>query len=60
MREIIVVIPAFRPDEELIRLAEQLHKEGLKLLIINDGSEASFDPIFEAVAPYGQILRSPI
>ncbi len=59
MHQIVVVIPAFRPDEELIRLAEQLHKESLDLLIINDGSEATYDPIFDAVRPYGQILRAP-
>lgn len=59
MREIVVVIPAFRPDEELVRLAEQLHKSGLKLLIVNDGSESIYDPIFDGVRPYAQILRSP-
>lgn len=59
MAKIVVVIPAFRPDEELIRLAEQLHKEDLDLLIVNDGSEAIYDPIFEAVTPFGKVLRAP-
>ncbi len=59
MSEIVVVIPALRPDEELVRLAEQLHKEGLKLLIVNDGSEAIFDPVFAAVEPFAKVLRAP-
>ena len=59
MQEIVVLIPAFRPDEQLVMLAERLHQAGLKLLIINDGSEATYEPIFERVATIAGVLRSP-
>ena len=59
MQEIVVLIPAFRPDEQLVMLAERLHQAGLKLLIINDGSEVTYEPIFERVSTIAGVLRSP-
>lgn len=48
MGDIIVVIPALNPLQSLLSFVEQLKaKEIKKVLIINDGSEEKYTPIFE-------------
>ena len=48
MGDIIVVIPALNPLQSLLSFVEQLKaKEIEKVLIINDGSEEKYMPIFE-------------
>ena len=32
----IVLIPAYKPDEELIKLVQQIYKEGLQILVVDD------------------------
>ena len=45
-----IVIPAYKPDEKLLALIRSLkEKTKASLLVVNDGSGADFEPIFEAV-----------
>ncbi|MEO8694610.1 MAG: GtrA family protein [Acidimicrobiales bacterium] len=51
----IVVIPAYEPDMKLIRLIEEIAAtgDGIKVLLVNDGSAPQYDAIFDRAAALG-------
>ena len=51
-----VLIPAYEPDEELIRLAKELHEAGFALVVVDDGSGPAYEKIFDQVKAYGHVL----
>lgn len=51
-----IIIPAYEPDAHLLTLAAQLLDAGLSLIVVNDGSGAAFDPIFEEIKGRGAIV----
>ena len=57
--ENIVLIPAYKPDEKLIALVEELHGLGLGIMVVNDGSGPEFDCIFEEVSKKAEIVTLP-
>ncbi|MGD6776414.1 glycosyltransferase [Sutcliffiella horikoshii] len=47
---VTVLIPAYNPDEQLIRLIRDIVKEGFKqILVVNDGSKPECDSIFNKI-----------
>lgn len=54
-----VLIPAYHPDENLLKMLKSLQQSGRDFLpvIIDDGSGETFDPIFRKAEAYGPILR---
>lgn len=54
-----VVIPAYRPEKELVSIAEQMWECGCRLLIVDDGSGEEYEPIFEEISDVCVILRHP-
>ncbi|WP_010197370.1 glycosyltransferase [Bacillus sp. m3-13] len=45
---VTVLIPAYNPDEQLIKLIRDIVKEGFKqILVVNDGSKPECDSIFK-------------
>lgn len=49
-----VLIPAFRPDANMIDLINQLKEDGFaRILVVNDGSGSDFDPVFAKAAVLG-------
>ena len=50
-----IIIPAYEPDEKLLRLIDELNNAGLgPVIVVNDGSDkARFGQIFEGVAQKG-------
>ncbi len=57
-RIVPVVIPAYEPDEKLIKLLEELKTEGVfPVVVVDDGSEgASYGHLFEAAKELGAIV----
>ncbi len=54
LNRITVLIPAYKPDEKLLALAKQLLEEDfLEILIVDDGSGASFSHIFDELDKMG-------
>lgn len=51
-----VIIPAYKPDECLIDLTHKVCDYGWTLLVVNDGSGAEFDHIFEQLDNRATIL----
>ena len=50
MKQITVIIPAYKPDEKMLTTLEELVKAGFEdILVVNDGSGDEFAGIFEAV-----------
>ncbi len=57
----IVVIPAYQPDEKLYRLVLSLHETtDYAIVIVNDGSDPDKTPIFDSLEPYAKILTHPV
>jgi len=46
----IVIIPAYKPNEELTKIVDDLHSNGLGIIVVNDGSGPEYDHIFESVS----------
>ena len=54
-----VIIPAYRPDERLWRLATEVLERGYRLIVVDDGGGADYLPIFEGLDPRTIVLRHP-
>jgi glycosyltransferase involved in cell wall biosynthesis len=52
-KPITVVIPAYKPDQELVGVAQALIAKDFEVLVVNDGSGDSFLPIFEKLSNVG-------
>ena len=53
----IVLIPSYEPDNNLIKLVKDLNKEKeFEIVIVNDGSNETFNKIFEEVEKYGKVI----
>ncbi len=56
MEKISIIIPAYKPDEKLIKTLQSLAAAGFSdLLIVDDGSGKDYAPIFEAVEAMEQV-----
>ena len=63
LEDIVVLIPAFNPDNKLIILVNALIKLGVEnIIIVDDGSENQFMDIFESIKTFNQciVLRHAI
>lgn len=61
MTDYIVLIPAYKPDEKLIKLVQDLKEREIRMHIVDDGSGDDFTPIFEAVEQEGATVhRYPV
>jgi len=47
MKSTAVLIPAYEPDEKLIRFIGELKKSGLSVIVVDDGSGPAYEKIFE-------------
>lgn len=57
LKDVAVLIPAFNPDNKLLELINELIKFGARdIIVVNDGSRASCEDIFEAIKTYDQCI----
>lgn len=51
----IILIPAYEPDEQLLRLIRSIHNAApqLTLVVVDDGSGPDYQPMFDAAAGLG-------
>lgn len=49
MKDAVVLIPSYEPDELLVNVIKELRENGFPLLVVNDGSGPEFEPIFNQV-----------
>ena len=51
-----VLLPVYNPDEKFLRLVEELHKRGFKVVAVNDGSLERCDEFFKRAQPYADVI----
>ena len=56
MTKRIALIPAYKPDEKMAALAEELAAEGFAVVIVNDGSGSGYNRLFTAVRRYADVV----
>lgn len=54
--EIVALIPAYNPDEKMVTMIDELVSEFDNIVIVNDGCDETFAPIFDAVKDKATIL----
>ena len=47
MRNRIALIPSYEPDDALLKVVDELLAHSFKVVVVNDGSNSTFDPIFK-------------
>lgn len=52
----IALIPAYEPGDELLKLLEELAATDSAVVIVDDGSGADYERIFEAAKKYAQVI----
>ncbi len=52
-----VLIPAYKPDEEMCALVKELHAEGFDTVIVNDGSGEEYADIFKRASEYATVVE---
>ena len=55
----IALIPAYQPGDPLLGILQELQQEGYEIVVVNDGSDARFDPVFRIAGTYGAVLTHP-
>ena len=56
----VVIIPAYQPDEKLYRLVLDLHEQtDYDLVIVDDGSDRDCRDLFASLEPYAKVLKHP-
>ena len=53
--EDIILIPAYNPDNKLLRLLSEIDNK-YPVVLINDGSDAMYDDIFEGAKKYAHVI----
>ncbi|MCL2671764.1 MAG: bifunctional glycosyltransferase family 2/GtrA family protein [Clostridiales bacterium] len=57
----IIVIPAYQPDEKLLRLLRELKEQtGYTVVVVNDGSAAHCAPVFEEAETLATVLHHEV
>lgn len=50
---IVILIPAYKPDERLVTLTRDLREKNLPVMLVDDGGQAAFAGIFESCRALG-------
>lgn len=52
----VILIPAYKPDKELIQTLRPLFERGFRSVVVNDGSPAEFDAVFQEAGKYAEVI----
>ena len=56
-KKVIVVIPAYEPDEKMLALVQELkQKTSFHIVIVDDGSGEKYAALFEQAKKYADVL----
>ena len=53
----VILIPAYKPSESLLSLLRALSEKEPKILVVNDGSDDSFNNLFQQAEQYATVLH---
>ena len=51
----IILIPSFEPDKKFINYVQQLKNYFSSIVVVNDGSKAEYQPIFDSINQYDEV-----
>ena len=51
----IIIIPAYKPENSLLPLVDELCQQGFSLIVVNDGSGAAYAPVFTTIEKNPQV-----
>ncbi len=54
----VILIPAYKPDEELLKLIDRLEDKRLPMLIVDDGSGSEYEEIFAQAAKKAAVIHN--
>lgn len=57
--EIVVLIPAYNPEERIINYVKELKEKGYTVIIVNDGSDKKHHVLFESLVDDCKIINCP-
>ena len=52
----VVIIPAYQPDKELVKLVSEINESGFGIIVVDDGSGKSYKNIFEQISDKAHII----
>jgi len=55
----VVLIPSYKPDEHLVQLVEELHRESILCLVVDDGSGEHFNDVYGRIETMAKVVRLP-
>ncbi|MDD5596366.1 MAG: bifunctional glycosyltransferase family 2/GtrA family protein [Victivallaceae bacterium] len=59
--ETVVLIPAYKPEQHLVKLIQDLHALGQRdIIVVDDGSGKEFDSIFAEISSQCTVLRHAV
>lgn len=53
----VVIIPAYKPDETLVTITDQLWRYGCRIVVVDDGSGEEYQKVFDKISDICIILR---
>jgi glycosyltransferase involved in cell wall biosynthesis len=56
---VVVLIPAYQPDEALVKLVKQLKSENFSCLVVDDGSGEAYAKIFDQIKDLAAVIHAP-
>ena len=54
----IALIPAYCPGDQLAEIVQELKNEDMDVVVVNDGSPAEFNPVFEKLKDISTVLEN--
>ena len=57
---VVVLLPAYKPDEELVKLVDKLNKESFSCLVVDDGSGEEYAPVFDKIKDRAEVIHAPV
>lgn len=58
--KLVILIPAYEPEEKFIKLLQELNEKNLKVIVINDGSDSNYDEIFNEAKKYSIVIKQDV
>lgn len=53
----VILIPAYKPSQALLTLLRKLNEKKQSILVVNDGSDESYNPVFQEAENYATVIH---
>ena len=57
--DVVILIPSYEPDEQLIKVVNSLLEEDFSILVVNDGSGPHYDSVFNEIKDKVKYIEFP-